>query len=351
MDHQIFQAQNYGGISRYFLEILKQSYNDNEISLELALAWSANEYLESRDFSSHSSFGKDISFRGKSRLIRMINEWNSLSKLQGADLLHATYYDTYFLDKIRCPFVITVHDMINELASNYFIGHDPIPENKKTLIHKASKIIAVSKATKNDILKLYDIPEDKVEVIYHAPTLDDIVSIPLDTPKRYILYIGKRQGYKNFDVFYEGVKTLLNNDLSLICAGGGVFSKLENERFAADNTSDYIKYYDISDNRTLKTLYEKASLFVYPSFYEGFGIPILEAMNSSCPVALSDIAVFREVAGDAAYYFDPHSQDDLKEKIKQGLSGDLRTQQFKERVSLYTWEKSYQQTKDVYLNI
>jgi len=346
-DHQAFSLQEYGGVSRYHAELLKNPES------RLSLLFSNNKYLEER---------KDIvkviphiDFKEKGRLIELINRPYSTYQIKSSkfDIFHPTYYYPYFLKHLNNkPFVITIHDMTHEL----FGGSKKIIEYKKLLVEKAEKVIAVSDSTKKDILRLYDISEEKVEVIYHGTFLkQNPIKINLNLPSRFILYVGGRAGYKNFNFFLKAAKpVLLDSDVFLVCAGGGSFSSKEKKLFNELGLSGKVLYFSVDDD-VLQSLYSKALLFVYPSKYEGFGLPIIEAFSCGCPVVVSDIEVFREVAGDAAIYFNPDDESDMLSavqtcicdkslKIRLVSKGNIKA-------DLYSWNLTLEKTIALYQKV
>ncbi|MDC0255964.1 glycosyltransferase, partial [Bacteriovoracales bacterium] len=227
-DHQIFQIQKYGGISRYFYEIIRQGHIDSEVNFKLAVKHSYNDCLKKFNVSTHLSFGESWKFKGKDRLRNYFNKKNAIRSLSNFDIFHPTFYDDYFLQeikKIKIPFVLTVHDMINELFPEYFENNEQFIQRKKKMILNSDKIIAVSNATKKDILKFYKIDPSKITVIHHATSISEaFIDNKVELPKKYILYIGKRTGYKNFLKFYNSIKNFLKRSkIELVCGGGGRF--------------------------------------------------------------------------------------------------------------------------------
>lgn len=254
-------------------------------------------------------------------LNRKLNEKKAKEpwKKTNFDLIIPTYYNPYFLEFIDdTPFVLTVYDMIHELMPQYFIG-DPwnVTVNKKILLEKATKIIAVSKNTKKDIIKVYPhIDESKIEVIYHGNSIQVNENVAADLPDNYILFVGSRDHYKNFYFLVESIRDLLLKDatLKLICAGGGEFKKEEIDFLKNIGVQEKVqqKYFE---EEQLGLFYKNARCFVFPSAYEGFGIPVLESMACGCPIVLSNSSSFPEVAGEAGIYFDLSSKEDLLNKI------------------------------------
>lgn len=361
-DHQIF-IQNYGGISRYFFELMRHFKSDPDIDFKLSLKFSNNHYLSNLNYLNYSKFLEGISFKGKARLINFINRINTIYNLKKEkfDIFHPTYYNPYFLKHIGDkPFVLTVYDMIHEKFSDYFPEKDKTSNYKKILCQKASKIIAISENTKKDLISLFRIPEYKIKVIYLASSIQDInptKNIKLSLPEKYILFVGNRSGYKNWEFFIRSSHTVLKDykDISLICAGGGKFNKNEMKLLKDLDVTDKVLHIPISSDEMLSYLYKNAYCFVFPSLYEGFGIPVLESFSCNCPVVCSNTSSFPEIAKDAALYFNPKSEKSIQNAIDIILNDKkLRTGLInagKERVKEFSWEKCTYETKIVYNEI
>ena len=358
-DHQIFTSQIYGGISRYFVELMKNFENDDTIEYDLSLRYSNNYYLKQINNISYKTFFKNYNFRGKGRFTNYINKKISKKVIcrEHYDIFHPTYYDPYFLDFLnRKPFILTILDMIHEIFPEIFPLKDKTSERKKLLAQKATKIIAISENTKRDIIKILGIDEGKIEVIYLGNSLKinkDVKTINIKIPEKYILFVGSRRGYKNFKLFIDAVSPLINedNELNIVCVGGGDFSMIEIEKFRSLKIRGKLFYYSGSDS-ILACLYQKAIAFVFPSLYEGFGIPVLESFTCGCPVIVSNTSSLPEVAGEAAIYFDPTDKLSILNSIQKVIYNDkLRKQLINkgiERVKEFTWEKTADKTKKIY---
>ena len=361
-DHQIFTSQIYGGISRYFFELMSNFNNDKEIEYLLSLKYSNNYYLKNLNGLSNKTFLEHSSFRGKYRFLNLINKKVSKDYLlrENYDIFHPTYYDTYFIKFNRKkPFVLTILDMIHETFPDNFAKNDKTTERKKILAQMATKIIAISKNTKKDIVNILGIDERKIEVIYLANSLklnNGVEKLNVEIPEKYILFVGSRRGYKNFELFIKAVSPLLKDisNLNIVCAGGGDFSKIEIEKFRSLKIRDKLFYYSGSDS-ILACLYQKAIAFVFPSLYEGFGIPVLESFACKCPVIVSNTSSFPEVAGDAAIYFNPTDKLSILNSIQkvvynEELRKKLICKGF-QRVKKFTWRETAQKTKRIYESI
>lgn len=354
-DHQIFSTQNYGGVSRYFFELMNYFDKYKEVDFELALSYSNNYYFKNAPFSNHKTFSENKRRWG---LLDLLNKRNSKSALRRKDfdVFHPTYYDPYFLKYIsKKPFVLTIYDMIHELYPQLF--SDNTSEWKRLLAQKAAKIISLSENTKRDILNFYKMDESKIKVIYLGSSLknnDNHIVPSIKLPNNYILFIGSRTGYKNFDLFIRSVTPLLKSieDLHVVCVGSGRFSEAESYLFDKLNIEDRVLQYSINDG-TLSYLYQKALVFVFPSLYEGFGIPVLEAFSCGCPVVLSNASSFVEVAGEAGIYFDPNDESSIRQAVSIVVYGGDKVRkdlQFKglEQLKKFSWEKTAKETIAVY---
>jgi glycosyltransferase involved in cell wall biosynthesis len=334
-DHQAFTLQDYGGVSRYFFEVMDHLDRTRGVDIDLWLRRSNNAYLEGAAFMRHRHFLPARHFRGKARLLDLLNKPLCVKGLRAGnfDVFHPTYFDPYFLRAIgKKPFVLTIHDMTHELFPQLFSRRHKTAVWKKAVAGKAARILADSHNTKSDIVRLLGIAEDRIDVVYFASSLAkpdgggrDAEALGLRG--RLILFVGVRVGYKNFARFARAVAPLLREapDLGVICAGGGPFRRAERRFLRELGVAARFEQRDV-DDRTLASLYATAELFVFPSLYEGFGVPVIEAFGCGCPVALGRVSSFPEVAGDAAVYFNPADEASIREVVRQILEdGELRT--------------------------
>lgn len=376
-DTQCFDAQKFGGISRYFCEIMKNFPAGDEFVFPCI--YSRNEYLKQsklvnciEDDTTFESFLPNLDFFGKEHLFWLRNkllptkakinrkECIKALKSQDFDVFHPTYYDTYFLEYIgKKPFVLTVHDMIHERYPKFFRNSGKIIKNKKLLAEKAAKIIAVSNKTKEDIIEFYGSSfSDKTEVVYHGSSLKvpDFTNENTNHESKfgeYFLYTGARNHYKNFLFFIESCADLLKEkNLKIVCTGAP-FSKKEFSYFESLEIADRVIHYFASDNE-LFWLYKNALAFVFPSYYEGFGIPILEAFEAKTPCLLANASCFPEIAEDAALYFDPKNKNEIVSAMSKILDKDLAEkliEKGKKRLTDFSWKKTAEKTTEIYKSI
>lgn len=351
-DYQIFSVQKFGGISRYFVELLSRFPETMEF--KNSIVFSDNVYLKNTD----SRFSKGIEiphFKGRNRLQGYLNKLKSISDLNinSYDLFHPTYYNPYFLRYLKRPYVITVYDMIHEKFSEMFSSNDPMRDYKKETIVKADKVIAISHKTKEDIIDIYGLPENRIEVVHLGHSVDNRFATPIDgIPNKYILFVGQRGGYKNFERFIKAY-ALIHKDfpeIKLVCTGASFKPSEECLMKSLGIQKDVFRYF-VSDSQ-LTFLYRNALCFVYPSLYEGFGIPILEAFASQCPLALSNTSCFPEIAREGGAYFNPYDIDDIAKTLNKIISDEIFRKnlviQGNKVLPLYSWDKMAKETFKIY---
>lgn len=380
-DYQCFDMQTHGGVSRCFAELYRCL--PEEVKAKIGVTETNNVYLQELGFNKagelYEHFIAGRNFSGKKFLFKLFynfyygnySRWDHWPKHnrdysiklltdQNFDILHPTFYGDYFFKYIgNKPFVMTVHDMIPELYPQYYPRDNFQILKKKILLPKAAHIIAVSENTKRDIIRIAHIPEEKISVIYHGA---DSVSYKASTTPifdfPYILYVGDRDMYKNYDLFSQECLYILRKykELKVVCTGKP-FNAQEESFFKENGVTNRFIHQFVTTNQMMFDLYHGAEVFVYPSAYEGFGIPILEAYKSDCLVMLNQASCFPEIAGDAAVYFymNNHKSDfiekfewlyNLSASEKEGL---LQKQRM--RLERFSWEKSAKQLASVYENV
>lgn len=352
-DYQTMCLQKFGGISRYFYEVADNLDKSNKCKICIGAKYFNNfyfkKYFEDRGIKYYTGTGKVSKVANITNLI-----WQLVHRY---DIFHATYYNKYgFKFNFGAKKVTTIHDMIPEKYTDVIAGMEEVIEQKKWHIYQSDKIIAVSNQTKEDILAMYpDIPESKIVVIYHGNSMkfDEQKRGTIKFPSKYILFVGNRDYYKNFLKMIEGLSGIFarNQDLNLVCVGGGAFKESEKECLIKNGMWERTEQFSCDDT-DLAWAYHNAECFVFPSKYEGFGIPILEAWACDCPIALANASCFPEIAGDAAEYFNPDDADDISRVVSKLLESDQHrsylVQKGKDRLKSFSWEKAAEQTVAVY---
>lgn len=356
-DYQAFSMQQHGGISRYFANLHSQLANGLEVKSSLGVRYSRNQYLKNYSQSYTPFFSSLLSNHKMYKLNRAYSKY--LIGKNDFQLFHPTYYEPYFLSLIKKPFILTVHDMIHEIFPEYFSHNDLFAQYKRKLVEKASHIIAISNSTKNDLQNMLGVLDEKVTVVYHGyKEIGSKMLLKNFNPPfpNYILFIGERRVYKNFSNFIEGVRPVLDKhkDIQVICAGGGGFGTAEIELFARNKLQNRITQITASDGE-LSSLYKHALAFVFPSLYEGFGFPLLEAFAKECPVVCTDGNSFREIAGVGALYFNPRKPDEIAEKVSliienSDLADELRKSGLVQ-LKKFSMESCVNNTAEVYKKI
>lgn len=346
-DYQAFM-QRQGGVSRYFSDLVGALEEMEGFQAILPALFSDNEYLGNK-----MTLLTKKSFKGKVRVMRAANLLLARRALNRTyDVFHPTYYQPYFLRRLKKPFVITVHDMTHEILGEPWVRDDGTARNKKIVCRRAARIIAVSRNTKRDLCRLLAVAEEKVEVIPHATTMC-YQGEPRLHERPYLLFVGARSGYKNFHRFLEAAAPLLKRySLDLVCAGGGSLSSGERDAIGSHDLSGQVRHFVSLASSQLASLYHFATLFCYPSLYEGFGIPLLEAFACGCPVAASATSSVPEVAGEAAEMFDPESVKGMRASLERVILSAPRAAELvaagKARVRAFSWKETARKTLQVY---
>lgn len=353
-DSTIFSRQTFGGISRYFVELI--NHMPDYVEPVLGFRASDNVYLELlKEPRAHLSLHHVPDHK---KLCRFINRrFDARIMKKGAyDILHPTDYNDFFESRNSRPCIITVHDMIHEVLRDKSLPKSKATEQIERNIRRADHIIAISHATKKDILECYGMDESRITVIHHgyspAPSVTDMKK-PIEGS--YILFVGERGGYKNFATFFEAFKILASRykDLNLVCTGRP-FKSAEKRMIAEAGLIGRVTH-RMFDNDEMHAAYAGAECFVFPSRYEGFGMPILEAFAAGCPTAVSRASCLPEVAGEGAAYFNPDSAEDMAETIGRVISDSEYRTSLKEaatrRLKNFSWDKTSRLTAETYKSL
>lgn len=355
-DYQIFALQAVGGISRYFIELARRLPTCSPAVETTVLApVHVNEYLSASPV--HKIAWKIPCFPGKHRILPVINRMvsRSILKAQHPDIIHETYYSNY-AHSSHIPHVLSVYDMIHERFPEQFQGPDlHIPQLKAKAVAQADHVIAISNNTRDDLIRYLDVSPEKITVIPLAASFEKPEKkIDGNIHERpYVLYVGRREGVKNFQRFLSAFahSSFLSVEFDLLCVGGGEFTPEELRCVQESGMAGRVRQLH-ADDSFLASLYSHASLFVYPSLYEGFGLPLLEAMRCGCPVACSNTSSMPEIAGDAAVYFDPSDEEEMLIVMESTLQSQdmirsLRERGY-EREKSFSWDKCVSQTLELY---
>jgi glycosyltransferase involved in cell wall biosynthesis len=355
-DDQVFCWQEFGGISRYFYELAKRVANERDFSSTVVAPLYVNRYLAEGGVNVK---GMHIpKARNSGRIISALNSLVAPSFIRSArpDVLHETYfYRRRSLVPRGCRTVLTVFDMIQEKYPDYFLARDHTTEAKRAAVMRADRVICISSNTQRDLIDIFGVAPEKTVVIHLGFTLTNQggPEAPLRESRPFLLYVGLRGRYKNFDALLTAYSSsaALRNNYSLVAFGGGRFSAVEVERIRALGLLDSVQQIS-GDDALLAGLYRQSTAFVYPSLYEGFGIPPLEAMSFDCPVICSNTSSLPEVVGDAACLFDPTDIDAMRAAIEKVVGfpdyhSDL-VKRGRERIQHFSWDRTAKETVEVY---
>jgi len=356
-DYQTFSLQQYGGISRYFCEIAPRVHRAQGFEVRIVAPVHFNAYLARCDVPKTAHYMRKLWKTGP--LFRAVNRAVSprLMQRHKPSLVHRTFFEP--LDwPSGVPVIVTVHDMINELFPGSFVTTDVTASNKRLCVERADHIVCNSHFTANDLIRLTGISRKKVSVTHLGYSDVFTATAPLDEkpphPRPYLLYVGHRAGHKNFDAAIAAfaASQRLCGDLDFVAFGGLPFSNAERGRMAALRLApNRVLRWSGSDSE-LARAYRGARALVYPSTYEGFGIPPLEAMSAGCAVVCSNTSSIPEVVGEAALMFNPDDIESIRQAMEAVCLDDSTRSALiaagKTRVRQFSWDKCAADTQAVY---
>lgn len=360
-DHQAFSSQNFGGVSRIFSELLVGVPYKSQHKVQFPFLVSNNIYLKQKGIP-HMPFFPNLNIPRKYGMMYKLNNLYNAYEIKRSvfDVYHPSYYDPGLIQFAKNkPVVVTFHDMTHErLGEQYkeLSAEKNIYEHKRQIAKNATHIIAVSENTKKDVVELLGVHPDKITVVYLGNSFSS-VSIQPTTDKNdkdpYILYVGNRGLYKNFIPFLRAIASvLIDSQVKLKCAGGRPFNEEEKTVISQLKVEKLVNIESSATDTKLASLYTNALAFVFPSLYEGFGIPVLEAFACNCPCVLSNTTSLPEVARSAAIYFDPNNAFSIKNAVEKVINDpQLRKELIKqgqERLQYFSWEKHVKETISVY---
>ena len=359
LDNIIFNLQEYGGISNYWYNLIKESAGNNNI-----FYFEDNNCADRNYYRSLIKLPDERIIKDRSKVPLKIKRYLPIRNIvPSCCVLHSSYYR---YAKGNRKNITTVYDFMYE---KYFPKY-----NIRRLIHSFQKyqaikcsnyIIGISKNTLDDMLRFFPEFRDKKMSVIYLGVSDDFYPIEYKNKSvkiqnhelfynSYFFYFGNRGGYKNFELLIKAYSNLLGNNKNipyLVVSGGGAFSK-EEIRLLRENDilSSTIKLKKI-DTVELNLLYNYCSGFIYPSLYEGFGLPVIEATKAGAPVICSNSSSIPEVAGEAAILFDPSNVFALEKSLFELLNNNTRNDLIKlgfAQSRKFSWNKMYKETLKVY---
>lgn len=338
-DGQIMALQQRGGISRYVIELANQLSTRKGVSVWLDRRWGLGSW-------------KDITFPGPTRIaprwmpapVRLAATCLS-SFISPACRVGTIYHPSYYLMPRRrqkgAALVVTIMDLIPERVGSGAGGRMPSWVRRRAA-NKADLCLCISQRTADDVHEIFGVPRDRLLVtplgLSILPPARRIR--PHDHP--YILFVGPREGYKNWRLLQRAYQDEphLHREVDIICVGGGPLRSHEQV------THGGVFQIEANDQK-LSDLYHHAEVFVYPSRYEGFGLPLVEAMATGCPVVTTTGGAIPEVCGDAAFYVDADQPSELSwtllNAIRVGRASPV-AQRGPARAAFFTWERTASET-------
>lgn len=360
-DFQIFYLQEYGGISRYVCELARHLSTLPDTRAHIDAGMHHNAYaaeLEPGLVTGH----RVARSRSKVALAKGWLRNDAMFRRHVRRGEHSHVHLTYFYElarpRARAARMLTVYDMTHELYPSQVPGALRTTTLKRRAARNADHIVCISESTRNDLIRLFGVAPERVSTVHlglNVPTPrapGDAATGIVGRP--YLLYVGQRGGYKNFAGFlaaYASSARLLNT-FDVLCFGGGPFSDAELGQARAFGIDvERLRQVGGGDD-SLFAAYRGAAMLVYPSRYEGFGFPPLEAMAAGCPVVCSNTSSMPEVAGAAARMFDPDSIDAMAHGMTSLADDTSLREHYREagfaRARAFTWERCAARTREVY---
>ena len=354
-DEQIFLAQKTGGISRYFSQLIDALRNNRDLDVEPLIGWRWTSNRHALDLHLGSR-GVDADFLdcehalGRSALY--ISNSPVHRRIRHGDVLHHTFYHPRFLrPKFDGRRVVTIYDMTPELFPDLFPGGNPHLA-KRSYVDASDILLCISEATRSDLLQVYGDLGKPVHVTY--PGVSPLFA-PGGTPRpglpdRYLLFVGRRDKYKDFKLLAEALAGLAEKP-ALVVVGGGPFTEDEARLHDRLGISRQLIHLSVDDHE-LSALYSNSLAFVFPSRYEGFGLPTLEAMAAGAPTVLARVSSHPEIGGEAALYFSHRDPESLRDCLATVLGDAALRERHKRlgfvRAAEFTWEHTARQTAHAY---
>lgn len=360
-DYQVFNDQRYGGISRYFFEVASRLARTPGLQVGIVAPLHVNAYLAEARPPLELLGCRAPDWPRTGRLFRQLNHWLSGPALRrfGPDIVHETYYARQRTSAAGPRVVLTVLDMIHERFPESFSPRDITFGAKARAVERADRIICISENTKRDLLEIMSPDPAKVSVVHlgfsltHRPA----VAAAAGTSRPYLLYVGARGGYKNFSALLEAyaANAGLHGNYDLVAFGGGGFTATEHALIARLGLRATQVMQRSGGDDALADHYQRAALFIYPSLYEGFGIPPLEAMSFDCPVVTHNASSIPEVVGDAAELTDCSDPGKLCTAVERVLTDGSRRSELialgRQRLKHFSWERCATETLAVYRGV
>ena len=358
VDGIVGSHQRIGGVSRIFQEILPRMAQQDP-SLEIVFLATSGIWRQMRRREPRIRAFPQLPWRaGRIRgwpfvARRIVNPLLQRAALTTDTIWHSTYFSLPPKRDVRT--VATVYDMIPEM-NLLQISVDFRQQRRQTIL-RADRVLCISENTRQDVIRLYGVTPAKVLAVwpaynrdvFNAATVESVTPPPVDRP--CLLYVGRRQGYKNFDLLLEAYARWRQRSHVALVVVGSEWTPVEQRRLSELSLANQVVMLGNVSDELLRDLYRQALAFVYPSLYEGFGIPVLEAMACGCPVIASRIPTTLEIAGECPNYFSPDSEEELRSALDASLNREAVSAKVAAgltRVQRYSWDRTAAQTLATY---
>jgi mannosyltransferase len=344
-DNIVYDLQHIGGISTYWYELTSRFLSSPEVSLKFYETKSRNNnMLRPKLDIQHAAVALSRSGTMLLERFRRLDDWN----FEVPGIFHSSYFRVP-VKSTKVKVVSTIHDFTHDL---YFRGPRVWLHNfaKNRTIRESDAIITVSESTKRDLVRLFpDIDENKVQVIYNGVSDDFKQDHTIGVPERLsLLYVGARDKYKNFRFAVQVAAALREANLDIV---GAPLTASEQLFLDTELKGRYQLHTHVSSTE-LNHLYNQAACLLYPSSYEGFGIPLLEAMRAGCPFLALNRSSIPEVAGNAGYLLSGLDLNEAKEAVTTMMIARAAFSERGQQQSLkFSWDKCYHETDQLYKSI
>ncbi|HEX9486019.1 MAG TPA: glycosyltransferase family 1 protein [Gemmatimonadales bacterium] len=328
-DGIVFSLQETGGISVLFSEIISR------------MPAASYELMGFRETPPTAIAGATYSYHRP----RLLERYRRARTTCAFDVFHSTYYR--LPTSRRSKVVTTVYDFVYERFA-------PVHKRaihglqKQKAIAGSDRIICISESTRRDLLEFSGQAFADRTVVIPLGASDTFHPLRKVTVLPQVLFVGTRGGYKNFAGVVEALSPL--RDITLLCVGGGAFTRTELDLLERRIPRRY-RFEGYLSGSELNRAYNSSLCLAYPSLYEGFGIPVLEAMRAGCPVIAVNCSSIPEVSGDAALLLETGRPDEIRDAIQQVVVTATRNDMVSkgsERAALFSWDETYRRTTAVY---
>lgn len=359
-DTSAYSMQRFGGVTRIYDQIIPRmlqkdedlqitTFCDNLILREPPIG----DRIVNKNIIKVANYARPWRFWRKH--LPEMQRWVDRIAFQNTNsrIYHSTYFTT--LPFWFGPKVITVYDMIHEMYPELKRNSHIIVPQKIKAFEFADRIISISETTKNDLIDRYQIKPEKVIPIHLGCSEEyfpkDASNLKVRIEKPFFLYVGRREGYKNFSILVQAyAKWKRNSEFSVIVVGKQ-WSNSEETLLSSLGVTRWFTVMENVDDASLSDLYNQALAYINTSLYEGFGLPFIEAAACNCRILSSDIPAAREIVGDLPTYFKKDSIDELVQALDL-LALETKSEEFlyesKRKSSNYSWSKTAEQTLNLY---